>query len=328
MLNAQFESTIPKPDISIVIPVYSATEILAQLLNRISDTLSAVGHSFELILVDDRGNPESWRAIESLSKSDSRVLGIRLGRNFGQHAATMCGISHAKGQWVITMDEDLEHPPEAIPEMVSQCTDSQPLVYGTFPTRTHAWYRNLSSELMRWSLKKSFPQMNSAYTSFRAMRATLAEKLSGFDLSRPYIDGMLSWLTSSVGVVAVDHGTRSEGRSSYTLRRLLSHAINIFVTFSNLPLRLASVGGALLAVVGFLFLTVVIAGKLTGRITDPGYASLMSVVLFACGIQLMMLGLLGEYVGRLMGAANRKPVFSIQSISRSSTTPNVEKINA
>lgn len=307
---------MPRPDISIVVPVYSATTTLSTLLTRVAAVLEPLGLLFELILVDDRGNPASWSAIESLARGDSRVTGFRLGRNFGQHAATMCGISQARGKTIITMDEDLEHPPEAIPALLAACTDAQPLVYGIFDTRTHAWHRNITSELMRWSLKKSFPDMNAAYTSFRAMRSSLAEPLASFELSRPYIDGMLSWLTSSVGVVRVAHGMRDEGKSSYTLRKLLSHATNIFVTFSNLPLRMASYGGALLAFVSFVYLATVVIGRITGHITDPGYASLMSAVLFACGIQLVILGILGEYIGRLMGAANRKPVYAIQTCTR------------
>lgn len=305
-----------QPEVSVVVPVYSASNGLASLLARVDSALSEAGMSFELILVDDRGNVAAWPAIQALAAREPRVLGLRLGRNFGQHAATMCGIAQARGRYVVTMDEDLEHPPEALPRLLAACSEEQPLVYGVFPQRTHAWYRNITSELMRWSLKKSFPDLNESYTSFRVMHYGIARRLAQFQLNRPYIDGMLSWLTASVGTVTVAHGTRDDGRSAYTLRRLLSHALNIFVTFSNVPLRLASYGGLVLALIGFLYLLYVVYGRLTGRITDPGYASLMSVVLCACGIQLVILGLLGEYMGRLMGSTNRKPVYAVQSATR------------
>ncbi|WNH50788.1 glycosyltransferase family 2 protein [Stenotrophomonas oahuensis] len=299
-------------DVSVVVPVYSATRTLEALLGRLALSMEAAALAFELILVDDRGNPDSWGAIRSMAQKDPRVVGLRLGRNFGQHAATMCGIGAARGAYVVTMDEDLEHPPEAIPSLLRECSPDQPLVYGVFPTRTHARFRNATSELMRWSLKKSFPDMNQAYTSFRALHHSLAKRLGDFQLNRPYIDGMLSWLTASVGTVTVAHGQRDDGRSAYTLRKLISHATNIFVTFSNLPLRLASYMGAALAASSFIYLLVVIFERLTGRITDPGYASLMCVILFACGIQLVILGVLGEYVGRLMSSANRRPMYSVQ----------------
>ncbi|PNS09216.1 glycosyltransferase family 2 protein [Solilutibacter silvestris] len=306
-------------DVSIVVPVYSATVTLKELHKRVAAVMDASGKSFELILIDDRGNPASWGIITSLANEDTRVVGLRLGRNFGQHAATMCGIANARGTCIITMDEDLEHPPEAIPGLIESCNQQQPLVYGVFPKRTHAWYRNISSEIMRWSLKKSFPDMNEAYTSFRAIHKDLAQRLSEFDLSRPYIDGMLSWLTASAGTVTVAHGEREHGESSYTLRKLVSHALNIFITFSSLPLRMASYGGAALASAGFLYLLYVIYERITGNITNPGYASLMSVILFACGIQLVILGMLGEYIGRLMSVTNRRPMYVVQDAIRYET---------
>ncbi len=303
----------PHPvDVSVVVPVYGGPAALAELNDRLAQTLSGAGLTYELILVDDRGSSESWPEIRELARKDSRVVGLRLSRNFGQHAATICGIEHARGDWIVTMDDDLEHPPESIPALLAAGNEECPLVYGLFPRRTHAGYRNLSSELMRWTLKRAFPELNEHYSSFRAMHAPLARQLAGFRLSKPYIDGMLSWMTSSVATVEVPHGERRHGESTYTMRKLLSHAVNIFVTFSRWPLRIASYSGALLALASFAYMMFVVFGYFTGRITNPGYTSLMSVILFACGVQLLILGVLGEYVGRLMGAAYRKPVYLVE----------------
>lgn len=307
-------------DVSVVVPVYGGTAALAELCERLHASLSEAGLSYELILVDDRGQVEAWPTIRALADANPQVTGLRLSRNFGQHAATICGIEQARGKWVITMDDDLEHPPEAIPSLLHACGEEHPLVYGVFARRTHAGYRNLSSEVMRRTLKRAFPDLNEDYSSFRAMHATLARQLPGFGLSKPYIDGMLSWLTSSVLTVEVAHGARRHGESTYTLRKLLSHAVNIFVTFSHLPLRIASYGGAALAFASFLYLIYVIVAYLNGSVTNPGYTSLMSVILFACGIQLLILGVLGEYVGRLMGAANRKPVYLVEARTNASRT--------
>jgi polyisoprenyl-phosphate glycosyltransferase len=293
--------------------VYGGSSALRELRGRVDAAMSAAGLTHELILVDDRGQAEAWPVIRDLAHEFSDVVGVRLSRNFGQHAATICGIEQASGARIITMDDDLEHSPEAIPALLDACNEDSPLVYGVFPKRTHAGYRNLSSELMRRTLKRAFPDLNEDYSSFRAIHAPLARELTNFRLSRPYVDGMLSWLTSSVRTVEVDHGTREHGESTYTLRKLLSHAVNIFVTFSHLPLRLASYGGAALSLVSFGYLMYVVHAYFTGGITNPGYTSLMSVILFACGIQLLILGVLGEYVGRLMGAAYRKPVYMVES---------------
>jgi len=300
-------------DVSIVVPVYGGSDALPELRERVAAAMAAGGYRHELILVDDRGSTASWPVIRALAESHSEVLGVRLGRNFGQHAATICGIEQARGEWIVTMDDDLEHPPESVSALLAAGSADYPLVYGVFPRRTHAGYRNLSSELMRRTLKRAFPDLNQDYTSFRAIHSTLAKPLVRFGLSKPYIDGMLSWMTSSVQVVEVIHGERRHGESAYTLRKLLSLATNIFVTFSHLPLRIASYGGALLAAASFFYLLYVLYGHLSGQVTNPGYTSLMSVVLLACGIQLLILGVLGEYIGRLMGAAYRKPVYLVES---------------
>jgi polyisoprenyl-phosphate glycosyltransferase len=303
----------PVFDVSVVVPVYGGSAALAELRTRLAACMASAGLSWELILVDDRGQAESWPVIRQLSADFPEVVGVRLSRNFGQHAATICGIEHARGQWIITMDDDLEHPPEAIPMMLNAGCEDSPLVYGLFPRRTHSGFRNLSSELMRWTLKRAFPDLNEHYSSFRAIHAPLAHQLTGFRLSKPYIDGMLSWMTSSVGSVEVEHGERRHGESAYTWRKLFSHAVNIFVTFSQLPLRIASYGGAALSLASFAYMLFVVYGYFSGKITNPGYTSLMSVILFACGIQLLILGVLGEYVGKLMGAAYRKPTYLVEA---------------
>lgn len=305
--------TNPSVDVSIVVPVYSGSSALSELCARLVVAMQPTGLDYEVILVDDRGRAEAWGRICTVAAEDAHVLGLRLGRNFGQHAATICGIAHARGKWIVTMDDDLEHPPESVPALLAAGDEDHPLVYGVFKKRTHAAYRNLSSELMRRVLKRAFPDLNEDYCSFRAIYAPLAEQLDRFGLNRPYIDGMLSWLTSSTRSVEVPHEQRHHGESAYTLRKLISHATNIFVTFSTLPLRIATFGGATLAAISFLYLLYVIYGRLSGSITNPGYASLMSAVLFACGIQLLILGVVGEYIGRLMGATFRRPMYVVDN---------------
>jgi glycosyltransferase involved in cell wall biosynthesis len=303
----------PSLDVSIVVPVYGGSSALSELCARLAVAMRPTGLSYEVILVDDRGQAEAWGRICKVAAGDAHVLGLRLGRNFGQHAATICGIAHARGSWIVTMDDDLEHPPESVPALLAAGDEDHPLVYGVFKKRTHSAYRNLSSELMRRLLKRAFPDINEDYCSFRAIHAPLAKQLDRFGLNRPYIDGMLSWLTSSTRSVEVPHEQRQYGESAYTLRKLISHAANIFVTFSTLPLRIATFGGAALAAMSFLYLLYVIYGRLSGSITNPGYASIMSVVLFACGIQLLILGIVGEYIGRLMGATFRRPMYVVDS---------------
>lgn len=311
-------------DVSVVVPVFAGYGALTELTRRLAASMSTAGLTWELILVDDRGRSESWPVIRQLASENLQVTGVRLSKNFGQHAATVCGIEHAQGRWIITMDDDLEHPPEAIPALLAAGNENTPLVYGKFPQRTHSVLRNFSSELMRWTLERAFPDLNRDYSSFRAIHAPLASQLPKFELNRPYIDGMLSWLTSSASSVEVSHGDREHGESAYTWRRLISHALNVFVTFSHLPLRIASYGGAALALASFGYLLWVVFGYFSGHITNPGYTSLMSVILLACGIQLLILGALGEYIGRLMGATYRKPPYLVESRAERNPSDHVQ----
>lgn len=308
-------------DVSVVVPVYGGADALPELSERLRAAMRTIGMSYELILVDDRGQKHAWQAIETLCETQEEVVGLRLSRNYGQHAATICGIGRARGRWIVTMDDDLEHPPESIGALLQAGDADHPLVYGVFEKRTHAAYRNLSSELMRACLKRAFPDMNEDYSSFRAIHAPLAKRLDRFDLNRPYVDGMLSWLTANAKSVVVPHGQRTHGRSTYTLRKLLSHAVNIMVTYSHLPLRAVTYGGAAISAFSFLYLLYVVYGRLTGSITDPGYTSLMSVVLLACGLQLLILGILGEYLGRLMGAIYKRPVYAVERTAGTTSEP-------
>lgn len=301
------------PSVSVVVPVYGGTKALPELCQRVGATLK---DNYEIILVDDNGPTEAWPVIRDLARNNPHVFGVRLSKNFGQHAATMCGIARARGEWIITMDDDLEHPPESIPTLIEAGDADYPLVYGAFVQRTHAAYRNWSSELMRWTLKRAFPDLNENYCSFRAIHHSIARQLNNFDLSKPYIDGMLSWVTANARSVEVPHGERQHGESAYTFKKLMAHAANIFVTFSLIPLRMATYGGLGLAGISFLSIIYFVYGKLTGAVQNPGYTSLMSVVLFACGIQLIILGVLGEYVGKLMNAAYKRPGYVVLEVAR------------
>ena len=315
-------------DISVVVPVYNGADALAELCERVARTAQGAGLRHEVILVDDRGRSDAWQVIQSLASAREDVVGVRLSKNFGQHAATICGIDHARGRWIVTLDDDLEHPPEAIPAMLAAGSPEHPLVYGVFRQRTHSLYRNLSSAFMRRLLKRAFPDMNRDYCSFRAIHAPLAKQLIQFQLNKPYIDGMLSWLTASTRSVTVEHLHRKHGASGYTLPKLISHAVNIFVTFSTLPLRAATYSGAVLSFVSFLYLIYVMYGKLSGHITNPGYSSLMSVILLACGVQLLILGVVGEYVARLMGTSYRRPVYYTEDLIRQDEMKTARGFNA
>lgn len=299
------------PAISVVVPVYKSKQTLAVLCERIHGAVASLDPHYEIVLVEDCGEDGSWAEIERLSASDPHLRGFQLSRNFGQHAATICGIAQTRGRWVATLDDDLEQLPEYLPQLYAKAQEGYDLVYGVYPERTHKAWRNLTSHLARWLFSKAIPSLNYAYTSYRFMRGDIARSLAQFDSPFPFVDGYLSWLTNRYATVEVPHGNRLQGGSNYTFRKLLSHTINIFVTFSDLPLKMATWIGFIFSSIGLLWLVGIVFGKVFGLITVSGYASLMAAIVLFGGIQLLILGILGEYLGRMNFKSSRKPLYLI-----------------
>lgn len=298
--------------LSVVIPVYRSETTLPELCRRITAALEARSMGpFEIVLVEDCGGDGSWQVIERLAAQDARIRGIRLSRNFGQHAATICGISQSRGVWIATMDDDLEQAPEDLPLLYDRAQEGHDLVYGIYDERSHKSWRNATSELARWMFKQAIPSLNDAYTSFRCIRGDIARTLNQFDSPFPFVDGYLCWLTNRFATVTVPHGARAHGKSNYTFRKLLTHTINIFVTFSDLPLRMASWIGMLFFVIGMAWLAVIVLGRLSGLIAVSGFASIMAAIMLFGGIQMLILGVFGEYLGRMNFKSSRKPLFLV-----------------
>ena len=297
--------------ISFVIPVYRSAESLQELHHRLTQTFAKEPGGFEIIFVEDCGGDHSWRVIQQLVDRDSRVRGIQLSRNFGQHAATICGFSQAKGDWIATLDDDLEHSPESLLNLYRKALEGHDLVYGIFPQRKHAAWRNATSGIARWIFKKAIPTMNYDYTSFRFIRGDLAREVQRFDSPFPFVDGYLSWLTNNYASVEVPHNSRNRGTSNYTLKKLITHTVNILVTFSDLPLRLASWIGLLTFLLGMVWLGVILLKYLLGGIVISGFPSIMAGILLFGGVQLLVLGIFGEYLGRINFKSSKKPLFLI-----------------
>ena len=299
------------PMISVVVPVYRAEKSLVELHRRLVAVLSAMGFSYELIFVEDCGADDSWLVIEQLGRQDTNLRGVKLSRNFGQHAATICGFAQSRGRWVVTLDDDLEQSPEEIPRLFAKAQEGYALVYGVYPQRSHAAWRNLTSALARYLFKKAIPQLNDVYTSFRMIDGNLAREVCRFESPFSFVDGYLSWLTNNCAIVEVAHLTRTHGTSNYTLRKLLAHTINIFVTFSDLPLRLASWVGLGSFLIGMFWLCYILLMKLIGGITASGFTSLMAGIVLFGGIQLFVLGIFGEYLSRINFKTSKKPLYLV-----------------
>lgn len=296
-------------DVSVVVPVYRGAQSVGPLRERVAAALEAQHLSYEIIFVEDCGGDDSWQVLESLCADHLHVRAIKLSRNFGQHAATLCGISRARGAKVATIDDDLEQPPEALPALLRKADEGFSVVYGVNEARSHAGWRNLTSDLGRTLFKFAIPSLNREYSSMRVIDGTLARQLSRFQSPFTFVDGYLSWLTHNYATVVVPHHTRAHGQSNYSLRKLLAHMVNIFLTFSDLPLRAATWLGMCTAAGGAIWGLAILVGRLTGVITASGYTSLMAGITFLGGVQLLILGIFGQYLGRINFKTAAMPVF-------------------
>lgn len=299
-------------DLSVVIPVYRSQEILRELYERLVNMLNEQGLNFEILFVEDCGGDDSWAIIEALSKGDSRVEGIQLSRNYGQHNALLCGIRAASGDVIVTMDDDLQHPPEELPKLLAKLEEGYDVVYGTPEKEPHGFFRGIASKVTKWVLQNAMgAETASKVSAFRAFRSRLCGAFAEYRSPNVNIDVMLTWATTDFCSVVVRHDPRREGKTGYTIRKLIRHAINMMTGFSTLPLQIASVTGFIFALFGFLVLAYVVGRYLFVGSVVPGFAFLASIVAIFSGAQLLALGIIGEYLARIHFRTMDRPAYLV-----------------
>ena len=303
------------PELSVVIPVYRSRETICPLVERLLAVLRTLDVTHEIILVNDGSPDDTWSVVQQLQQQHSeQVIAINLMRNFGQHNALMCGFRQARGEYIVTMDDDLQNPPEEIPKLWQHIRQTKmDLVYGQYDGKEHASWRNLGSLIVNAFYRLVFDTSRTV-TAFRIIRRPLVQSILSYDLNFTYIDGLLAWNTQRVGEVLVKHQPRATGRSGYSLGKLLSLSLNLFTNFSLLPLQLVSAIGFLVACGGILGALFYLVRYLAADITVPGFASLIIAILVLGGLQLLSLGMIGEYLGRLHLNVNRKPQYTVREI--------------
>lgn len=302
-------------EISVVVPVYNSQATLPLLLERLSLVLAQLTPDYEIILVEDGSPDGSWQAIEGLrERYRDRLVAVQLMRNYGQHNALMCGLGLARGRFIVTMDDDLQNPPEEIGRLLERVrADDLDLVYGVARDRQHASWRNLGAAVV-WRFYRTVFRNPVTPTSFRVMRRQLANSIRFYDLNFTYLDGLLAWCTQRIGAVEVEHHARAEGRSGYSLRKLLLLALNLYTNFSLLPLQVVSLLGFATALSGFAAGLFYLVQYFAANIEVPGFASTIIAILILGGAQLLALGVIGEYVGRLHLNVNRKPQYVVRTL--------------
>ena len=293
--------------LSIVIPVYRGATTVGGLVEALS-ALRPVG-GIEIILVNDGSPDNSGDVCRQLQRSATVPLTyIEHARNFGEHNAVMTGLRHARGAYVINMDDDLQNPPEEVIRLYDHARlGGWDVVYTRYAKKEHEGWRNLGSRFANGVADMLLDKPRGLYlSSFRCMSAMAVREVTRYSGPYPYIDGLLMQVTQRLDSIEVKHLPRAEGRSNYTLKRLVLLWMNLATNFSVLPLRMAILAGAMMGIFGLLAAAIVIFEGLSGQ-TPSGWASMMTVVLLVAGVQFLILGVLGEYVGRAFLSANGKP---------------------
>jgi glycosyltransferase involved in cell wall biosynthesis len=306
--------------LSIVVPVYNGAGSVGRLVAALA-TLRPEG-GLEVVLVNDGSPDDSASVCRALVRSAGiPVTYIEHARNFGEHNAVMTGLRHVRGRFVITMDDDLQNPPEEVVRLYDHARlGGWDVVYTRYAEKAHAGWRNLGSRFANkvadWLLDKP---RGLYLSSFRCMSSLMVEAVTRYRGPYPYVDGLLMQVTRRIDSIEVQHLPRAEGRSNYTLRRLVRLWLNLVTSFSLAPLRIAMLTGAALALLGGIGAVLVIVEALLRHDTPSGWASTMTVILLVSGVQSMILGVMGEYVGRTFLSANGKPQGTVRLIERSPT---------
>lgn len=313
---------MPVVALSIVIPVYNSERSLPEVVERVHEVLSTADVRFEIILVNDGSRDGSWSIILQLIQKYGCVRGINLMRNYGQHNALLCGIRACRNDVTITMDDDLQHPPEHILSLVDHLSEEVDVVYGSPAHQQHGVLRDIASWFTKLSLQAALGAETARLVSgFRVFRTRLRDGFA--DYCGPYVnlDVLLTWGSTRFEALPVEHQPRTHGTSNYTVAKLLRHAINMMTGFSDLPLRLASLMGLSFMAIGMLILLCVVSLHFLRGSTAPDFTVLTSVVTIFAGVQLFTLGIMGEYLARIHFRMMGYPTYAIMEMREPGKQP-------
>lgn len=311
--------------VSVVIPAYRSELSIRQLYESLVPVLEAHCQAFEIIFVEDCGGDNTWVIICELAAADSRVRGIQLNRNYGQHNALLCGIRAADHEVIVTMDDDLQHPPSEIPSLLKALDQGWDVVYGAPNVEQHGILRNVASRLTKIALAGIMGADTARNVSaFRAFRTRLRDGFSFFRSPDVSIDVLLTWTTTRFTAVHVRHETRTFGKSGYTARKLVRHAFNLATGFSVVPLQIASIVGFIFVLLGGLVLAYVGGNYLIHGAEVQGFTFLACIVTIFSGAQLFALGVFGEYLARIHFRSMERPAYLIRQTADQSALRSVE----
>jgi glycosyltransferase involved in cell wall biosynthesis len=306
---------LARPILSFVVPVYGSPESLEPLCLRVKDVCAGMGVSYELILVDDRCPKNSWLTINRLAEDDHAIIGVRLSRNFGQHAAIQAGLSRVRGDWIVVMDCDLQDRPEEVPRLWAKAHEGFEIVRAKRLNRNDPTYRRLMSTAFYKVLSYlTDTHQNPEFSNFGIYSRKVIDVVTQWQEESKYFPAIVSWVGFSQSILAVEQDRRFSGPSSYTFAKLVKLGVNVIVGFSDKPLKLLMVAGLAMALLSFGMALFILVSHLMGILTVEGWASLALSLWFLAGCLLFALGLTGLYVGRILVEVKGRPSFIVDRV--------------
>lgn len=304
-----------RPAYSVVIPVYNSQDIVGETLRRTAAFFESRDLPYEIVAVNDGSRDGSWAVLEAAARDNPAIVAIDLLRNSGQHNANLCGFRAARGEWIVTMDDDLQNPPEEIAHLIDKAREGHDLVLGRFHAKQHASYRRLGSRLVRWINQRIFGQERDLVLSnFRLVHRDVVDRVCAYRGPFPYIPGLCLRYSGSRANALVEHHPRRTGTSNYDLRRIVVLLSTILFNYSSFPLRLVAGMGMATALVSLLLGLYFLVAGLLGDTSVPGWTTIVVMLAFFNGVTMLMLAMLGEYVVRIINQLNMADPYFVRKV--------------
>lgn len=301
---------------SIVIPVYKSETIIPDTISQVISAMDDLSEPYEVILVNDGSPDGAWSVIKGLAEKYNSVVAINLIKNYGQHNAVHCGFAHAKGSYIITMDDDLQNPPSELKHLINKIKNSEyDLVFGKFREKKHAAHRRMGSKIIGYLNKKVFKKPdNITLTNFRIVKREVIERVLRHKTPYPYIPGLLLLYASNVGNVVVEHHERDVGSSNYTLSKILSLVSRLLINYSSYPLRLLSTVGIVISLFSFSLGGFYLVKGIFFGSEIQGWTTLVVLTSFLCGFIITLLGIIGEYLARILEQVSGRESYYVKEV--------------